>query len=250
MKKELQLLGLTNNEALVYEMLVKYGPCKAGLIINKLDVNRNIVYRALESLVLNGYVIRVEKRGIWHFQITDPHSLLTKMRRKEELFGEVFKDIEQYQNQAHRQIVVYEGIESYGNFWIRSLERAPVGTIDYVAGGEIKQWSAFIGHERMKQYWKLAQEKKLEWKSVYFGISQAERELLKQLPIPVEARVWQKPPRKFPGNFNIIHDTVILHTLTDPPRIIEMRDEAIVPMFQNYFDIMWNQAERVNEEVK
>lgn len=245
MKKKLQLLGLNKNEALVYEVLVKHGPCKAGLVIRKLDINRNLVYRALESLVLNGYVTRVEKRGVWYFQISDPRSLLTSMRRKERMFTEVLKEIELYQNQANRQIVVYEGKESYGNYWVRSLERIPAGTIDYVAGGEVKQWSEFIGKKKTKRYWELATEKKITWKSLYFGISPTEIGLLKQLPISIECREWKKPSKKFLGNFNVIHDTVILHTMFDPPRIIEIRDQLLATMFQNYFDMMWEQARQV-----
>ena len=47
------------------------------------------------------------------------------------------------------------------------------------------------------------------------------------------------------GSFSVIYDTVIFHTILEPPRIIEMRDQVLVTMFQNYFDMMWEAAEPV-----
>jgi sugar-specific transcriptional regulator TrmB len=244
MKRELQLLGFQKNEALVYEVLVQYGPCRAGVLINKLTINRNSVYRALDTLVLDGYVSRVERNGVWEFQITDPHILLTNMRRKEAVFEQVAAVIEHYQTQAQRQIVVYEGRESYANFWIRSLERAPIGTINYVAGGEVRQWLNFMG-KRLPEYFAVAKERKIRWYQLYFGITDEEKQLLRSVSVDIECRLWHKPPRPFPGNYNILHDTVLLHTFIDPPRIVEMKDDMLVAIFQNYFDMMWDEAEPI-----
>ena len=126
MLKELQLLGLTENEAVVYAELVRTGTCKAGALIARLDLHRNLVYRALDALADNGYITKVTKNGVWHFQISDPTSLLISAKRKEEIYGEVLKVIEEQSLRSGSQIVVYEGLQSYRNYWLQSLENTPI----------------------------------------------------------------------------------------------------------------------------
>ena len=94
MIKELQLIGLGKNEATIYEALVKYGPCKAGVLIAKLDIHRNLVYQSLEKLIREGYVTKVSTNGVWIFHITDPHSLLGNMRQKESMVTQIIKEIQ------------------------------------------------------------------------------------------------------------------------------------------------------------
>lgn len=245
MIKELQLLGLGKNEAKVYEALVKYGPCKAGILINKLDIHRNLVYQSLEKLVENGYATKIIKRGIWHFQITDPQSLLTSYRSKEKILTEVVKSIQTYQQKTDQQIVVYEGIESYRNYWIESLERFPVNTIDYTIGAETNNlFEEMLGPTIFRKYMGLRVEKHIKWKTVHFKITEHERKMLREYPELTEYRLWRRPD-PFTGNFNIIHDTVILKAITNPPRIIEIRDKDLVTVFKNYFDMIWEKSEPV-----
>ncbi len=246
MKKDLQQLGLTKNESLVYEQLVHHGPCKAGLIIPKLDIHRNLVYRALESLIEGGYVTKVIERGVWHFHITDPHILLTNIRRREEVFTSVLQEIESHQSRKNNQIVVYDGIESYRRFWIDSLKRVPDGTVDYVAGGELTDWYPIMGEKCMKEYFDIARKKKIEWRQIYFEKDPKEIQKLKNASVPHQSRLVKlKKPLKFAGNFNVMHDFVLLHTMGKTPRIIEMRDKDLVSLFKNYFDVLWEQGEEV-----
>lgn len=244
MIKELQLIGLNKNEAKVYEALVKSGPCKAGLIIAKLDIHRNLVYQALEGLIVKGYATKVTKRGVWHFQITDPKSLLTGLKRKQSILHQIIEQIQTFQHKTDQQIVVYEGIDSYRNYWISSLERIPDGTVDYVVGGlNNKEWIALLG-DSYKRYLELRLKKKIHWKAVHFKITESELEMLREYPDLTEYHLWPRDVEPL-GNFNVIHDTVILHAVTEPPRIIEIRDKDMVKIFKNYFDVLWEKSKPI-----
>lgn len=244
MIKELETIGLNKNEAKVYEALVKFGPCRAGLIIARLDIHRNLVYQALESLIVKGYATKVTKRGVWHFQITDPESLLTGLKRKEKILSQVIKEIQTYQHKTDQQIVVYEGIDSYRNYWLSSLERVPDGTIDYTVGAPTnKDWIKLLG-DSYRDYLELRIKKKIKWKTIHFKITEGERKMLQEYPELTEYRLWPRDVECL-GNFNVIHDTVILHAITEPPRIIEIRDKDIVRVFRNYFDMMWEKSKPV-----
>lgn len=244
MQRELQLIGLGKNEAKVYEALVQFGPCKAGLLINKLDIHRNLIYQSLEKLVLKGYATKFIKKEVWHFQITDPNSLLSGFKQKESILQEIVKQIQTEKHKSAQQIVVYEGIESYRNYWINSLERFPAGTIDYCVGTiSNKDWIELLGPS-YKKYHELRVSKKIKWKTIHFKITKGELDMLKKHPELTEYRLWRRDIDCL-GNFNVIHDTVILQAVTDPPRIIEIRDETLVRVFKNYFDMMWEKAKKV-----
>lgn len=242
MIKELQLLGMHKNEASVYEALVKFGPCKAGLLISKLEIHRNLVYQSLDSLVLRGNVTKFIKRGVWHFQITDPHSLLSHVKQQESILQELVKTISTYQHKSTQQITVYEGVESYCNYWIESLERWPKNTIDYTVGSiPVSEWIKMLG-PKYKKYEELRRKKNFTWKTIIFKITESEIEMMRTLPEVTEYRLWPRDVDCM-GNFNVIHDTVILHSFVDPPRIIEIRDASFVAIFKNYFDMMWEKSE-------
>ena len=245
MLKELQLIGLSKNEAKVYEALVSSGPSKAGFLIIKLDIHRNIVYQSLESLVSQGYVTKVSKRGVWHYQITDPNSLLSSLKRKENILKEIIVEIKTHKLNSNQQFVVYEGVESYKSFWQQAIERMPEGSVGYVAGGTLARWEEHLKRKDYVTYSEIAKKKKIQWKQIYFDLNEREEKLLKTEPMFMETRVWEGTQESLPGNFNVLGDTVILQTLVSPPRIIEMRDEIMVELFQGLFDRLWEKAKPV-----
>jgi len=245
MREELQVLGLTRNESEVYEALVKSGLTKAGHLIARLDVHRNIVYEALESLIRKGFVTKISKRDVWWFQITEPDSILTMLKRREQIAEGVIKEIKQARQQIEQQITVYEGIDSYRAYWISSLERFPEGTVDYCLGvPRNAKWESLMGASALKQYREVRRRKKIIWKTILFKVEDVHKEHLEGFPDTTEYRYW---PKDFDpiGNFNVIHDTVILQAMTDNPRIIEIRDKDMVTVFKNYFDAVWSEAKPV-----
>ena len=248
MREELQVLGLTRNEAEVYEALVKSGLTKAGHLIARLEVHRNIVYEALDSLIRKGFVTKISKRGVWWFQITEPDSILTMLKRREQIAEGVIKEIKQARQQIEQQITVYEGIDSYRAYWISSLERFPEGTVDYCLGvPRNAKWESLMGESALKEYREVRRRKNIIWKTILFKVEDVHKEHLEGFPDTTEYRYWQKDFDPI-GNFNVIHDTVILQAMTDNPRIIEIRDKDMVTVFKNYFDAIWSESEPVVPE--
>jgi len=244
MQKNLQTIGLGKNEAQVYEALVKHGPCRAGLLINKLDIHRNLVYQSLETLIEKGFVVKVIKKKVWTFQITDPKSLLTAFKSKEIIAHEVIKQIQTFHHQAEQQIVVYEGIDSYRSYWMDSLEKLPHGaTIHCLGSINNDDFFKLLG-PFAKKYTELKNRKEIIWKTIHFKITQSEIEMMKKQPALTKYRLW---PNDTPcvGNFNVTADTIIVQSFVEPLRIIEIKDPIMVKVFQNYFDMMWEKSEPI-----
>ena len=245
MLKDLQTIGLSKNEAKVYEALVENGPCRAGKLINKLGIHRNLIYGSLEKLIAKGFACKIDKKAVWEFQITDPNHLLTVLRQRESKIGALVEEIQTYHHKSKQQFVVYEGAESYRNYWLGSLDRIPPGTIDYAVGvPEIDVWREILGKKAHDEYLKKRAEKKIRLKIIHFKITEREKWMLKKHPDITEYRLWPCDT-ECKGNFNVIHDTVILQSVVEPLRIIEMKDAVMVEVFKNYFDMMWEKSEPV-----
>jgi sugar-specific transcriptional regulator TrmB len=247
MQKDLQTIGLGKNEAQVYEALVKFGPCRAGLLINKLDIHRNLVYQSLEALIEKGFVVKVIKKKVWHFQITDPKSLLTALKSKETIAHEVIKLIQTFHHQARAQIVVYEGIDSYRNYWMNSLQKLPQGATIHCFGTiNNEEFFELLG-PLAKKYEKLKTEKEIVWKTIHFKITPSEIAMLQKYPSLTKYRLWPRDIRCV-GNFNVTDDTIIVQSFVEPLRIIEIKDSIMVQVFQNYFDMMWEKSTPLTPE--
>jgi sugar-specific transcriptional regulator TrmB len=245
MIKELQTIGLAKNEALVYEALVENGPCRAGKLINKLEIHRNLVYECLDKLIKKGFAYKIASKGVWEFHITEPNHLLSALHNQENAIKRIVEQIKTHYHKSNQQFVVYEGIESYRQYWLGSIERVPGGTVDYCLGAPTNnEWEQILGSKIYKQYMKRRIERKIKWQTLHFKITESELGLLRQYPDLTEYRLWPRDV-ECKGNFNIVHDTVILHSVVEPLRIIEIRDPVMVEVFQNYFDMMWEKGEPV-----
>lgn len=154
------------------------------------------------------------------------------------------QQIQSFHQASSKQITVYEGLESYRSYWVNSLERFPVGTIDQTVGAPSNtDWFQLMGPS-YKVYLKLRLKKKIFWKTIHYKITQGELEMLRDYPTLTEYRLWPRDTNVL-GNFNVIHDTVILHTINTPPRITEVRDADLVKVFRGYFDMMWEKSQPV-----
>ena len=245
MQKELRTIGLAKNEALVYEALIENGPCRAGKLINKLSIHRNLVYGCLENLIKKGFAYKVDTKGVWEFQITEPSHLLTALKARESAIKQIVDQIQTHHHKINQQFVVYEGIDSYRKYWLGSIERVPEGTVDYCLGAPTNlQWEKILGSKVYHRYMKRRVERKIKWQTLHFKITESELSLLREYPKLTEYRLWPRDV-ECKGNFNIIHDTVILHSVVEPLRIIEIRDPVMVEVFQNYFDMMWEKGKPV-----
>lgn len=113
-------LGLSPNEATVYEFLLKSGESPAGVIIKKTPLKRGVIYNALSDLEKKELVSKRTKNKIAWFAPNHPEKLREYMEDKEEKVKKAKQTLEA--NMAalasHFQLVsgrpgvrVYEGRE-------------------------------------------------------------------------------------------------------------------------------------------
>ena len=114
----LREIGLSKNEARVYEALLKLGETSVQTISLKSKVHRRNVYDSLAKLMEKGLVSEVFIRGEKHFKAQNPNRLLSLLKEKEEMINKELPEMQakyealEEKEEAH----LYKGIEGVKNY--------------------------------------------------------------------------------------------------------------------------------------
>jgi len=236
---QLQELNLSPNEAKVYLALIESGLTSAGEIIKKTRLHRSVVYETFDKLLERKLITKITKQHIAHFQALEPDRLLQNIHRQASIAESLIQDLKKLAKTNDSEITVYEGAESYRRFWLESMERMPKGSTDFVAGSVGKGWYDIIGEKALQEYFKIAKKRNISWKMIVFDKDDYEKTFLSNYPgFHWQCRFIDRPLAK-EGNFNVFGtESVILHSATEPI-VIEVKNQSLVKVFQNLFDILW-----------
>ncbi len=141
MRKTLISYGLSDKEVEVYLESLKLGESTANKIATKTDLARSTIYDILESLKNKGLINQFKKDKKLFFAASDPNTLITKLKEKEQLINEILPDLKELQeyHQDPSIITIYKGttgLRTAANEMLNSKEIL-------VYGGSIKADSIF-----------------------------------------------------------------------------------------------------------
>lgn len=242
---QLENLNLSPNEAKVYLSLLQIGQTSAGKIIKMTRLHRSVVYETLDKLINRKLIFKITKKKIAHFQALSPDRLLEDSETQLKTAQSLVPHLKSLLNEALPEITVYEGIESYAQYWLDSLQRMPEGSTDYVAGSIGSKWATFMGEKRMQQYFDTAKRRKISWQLIVFDKQDYDQHFLKNYPgFHWDARLIDKPVSK-DGNFNILGDDILVLHSTAEPMVIEIKNESLVRVFRNIFDVLWDSGKKI-----
>lgn len=237
LEKSLEQLNLSKNEAAVYVALLKLGQSPAGKIISETRLHRSVVYETFAKLVNRKLVFKLDKKKISYFQATSPDRILESIEAQKSLAEKLVPELKGLFDANLPEITVYEGLESYRQFWLESARKMPVGSVDYVAGSIGEKWQELMGPDTEK-FIETRIKRKIKWQMVIFDRDDLEFELLKKHPLLHEYRLINKAISK-KGNFNIFNDdTLVLHS-TAEPMVIAIKNKNLVKVFRDLFDLLW-----------
>ncbi|EKD76146.1 MAG: hypothetical protein ACD_43C00212G0001, partial [uncultured bacterium] len=96
----LQEIGLSPNEAKIYETLLNIGETGVGDIATKANIHRRNVYDALQRLVQKGLVFTTFQKNENRYSAVDPNKLMELVREKQVHLAEVLPELQKmYQNE-------------------------------------------------------------------------------------------------------------------------------------------------------
>jgi len=114
----LRELGLSPNEARVYEALLHTGEASVQTISLKSKVHRRNVYDSLRKLIEKGLASEVFVKGEKNFKAINPRRLLELLKEKEERITEVLPEMQQKYKalEEKEEAYFYKGIEGFKNY--------------------------------------------------------------------------------------------------------------------------------------
>lgn len=156
-------LGLSANEAIVYEFLLKSGESPAGLIIKKTPLKRGVIYNALADLEKKELISRRTKNKIAWFSPNHPEKLREYMESKQEEIKKAKQTLEANLDAltSHFQLIsgrpgvrVYEGREGL----IKTLNDSLSAKTEILTYADIAGMEKYLGRDNDKY---VRQRKKL-----------------------------------------------------------------------------------------
>ncbi len=234
-KEQLKLVGLTENEGIIYEALLKLGPSHAGIISRKTGLHRRVVYDTTERLIkkgLIGYILRNNKRL---FSATNPNRLIEIIKEKEERVQEILPHMQELftKTKELEETLFYKGKLGLKTVFESQLEEN-TGEI-LILGGAV--YASNILQFYFKRYNKKRKKKKIKMKIIF------NEKTNKKIPY-AEIKYL---PKKYgsPLAINIYADKVAtIYWNKVNPFAVVIKNKQISEGYKKYFEIMWKLAKK------
>ncbi len=233
-------LGMSINEAKIYDALLALGEASVNTIAVKTGVNRSNVYDAMDRLVEKGLASDLFISNQKYYKAVHPRRLkelvLEKLEAVEALLPELSKKYhsEDYAEQAF----FYRGMEGYKNYMFDILkENKPY----YCVGGK-GMWF----DPRLKYFLpKFDRERKKANISFKHIFDEKMRGKISE-PLQFEKNVYRFLPKKYCSNltFEFFGDYLVIYSgtsgkLKEKPTLFVLKSKDVTEGFRKLFDFMW-----------
>jgi len=230
-KDVLKDIGLSENEAEVYLVLLRLTEALASQIAKQTKIIRTNVYDVINKLVEKGLITYTIKNGKKYFKPIEPSRLLEQLSEKEQRLKEILPELQQLYAPLKRRtrIEIYEGSEGLKTILNDILK----------TGKEIR---AFGASDRVKEYLpeffikKYIRER--EKKKIYA------RQLFTEGTKVIQTKVSQFKalPKQFssPSTTVIYGNKVTIWIWEEIPIVVLIESEQVYKLYKEHFELMWN----------
>ncbi|MFA5995244.1 MAG: helix-turn-helix domain-containing protein [Patescibacteria group bacterium] len=156
-----QNLGLSKNEAEIYEKLLELGEASVSTISAETNINRRNIYDVLNRMMEKGLVFPILQKGDSSYKPVDPNKLMEVLKEKEAQLQKNLPNLQQLYHTTPKEdeVYIYKGLEGWKNYM---RDMVQVGEPAYFIGAK----GAWLD-ERVKhfypQFYKEAQRKKIRF---------------------------------------------------------------------------------------
>ncbi len=238
MQKSIEELGLTEAESKVYISLLRKGSSLAGAITKETGIHRRTIYDILYRLRSKGLVSNIVINNKRYFEAVNPDRLLELIKEREDNIKKVLPELKDLYkvSKEKKEVVFFKGKQS----------------IKTVFDDQIKENKEilFIGkgvevNEIVKFYFPRFDSKRLE-KSIPIKMifDEAAKDITAIHKIPLaEIKYLQKWNESTMSTY-IYGNNVSIVVWIEEPIAILIRQKEVADGFRNYFNIIWDLAEK------
>ena len=167
-KTELERLGFSSNEALVYLSLLDNGPCGTGPLISETGFHRNVVYTALDHLISKKMIGESQVRGKKQFSVVSASYLVEDHREMAKLAEDLAQEIQMRLKLEVQEITTHTGNDEYLMLLSSIINSLPLKSVIYVLGTGGEDFMKYTMKPLWKKYHKLAREKQVKIKMIAY----------------------------------------------------------------------------------
>ena len=251
MHDDLVSLGLSQNEASLYLVMLEAGPASVTEIARKTSVGRTNCYNILNDLLAKGLINVYEEKRKTIYSAENPERIITmlheQLKNKEELLKKAHKFVPELQSIFHEhegklKIRYYEGIEGLISIYEDTLTAKE--TILGYASVE-NQHSFFPGY--FHEYYERRTRRKISVKAMlaYTKASFRIKSLDKK-----HLRVTRIVPGKFQisPEINIYDNKTAILSLQEKFGVI-IESKEVATAFKKLFELAWEQANVYDKKI-
>lgn len=239
-------LGLSTNEAKVYEALLKLGITTANSIAIEAKIQRRNTYDTLIKLKEKSLCSEVIEKGVKRFKAIHPERLMDILKEKEnKLSKELPKMISKFEAiEPVEQTLVYKGIEDVKNFYWDMIKQ---GEGLLVIGGRgnwlDERWKYFL-----PKFDKLRLEKGIKYKHLFYNELKNPKHPNHRITKILKNNKYRFLPKGFTStcSIEIFGDRVASMYWGDEPFVVVIVSKIIAEGYKKYFDFMWENSEKGN----
>lgn len=236
-------IGLSPNEAKIYETLLKNGETSVATIAAQARIHRRNVYDALNRLLEKGLVFQIFQKQENMYRAVHPQKLLEVVTEKQQQLQHVLPQLDAlYSEQPMEEAAfIYKGVEGFKNY-MRDMAR--VGEETYFLGAKGLWFTPTISQRFLQDFKKEMKRKKVNYYTLY------DHRVLQDLP-DVFADVGGKYkilPAKYstPAVLDIFGDHVVTFSSVDVGNfgedgtIFVMINKKLAESFKVWFRMLWD----------
>ncbi len=239
----LENIGLSPNEAKIYETLLAAGEIGVSEISLKAAVHRRNVYDALNRLTEKGLVFRIFQKGENQFRAVTPDKLAEVLAEKEHALANVLPEMRKLYDAKplEEAAYIYKGLEGFKNY-MRDMARVAEDT--YFLGAKGLWFSPGIEKQYLEDFQSAMHHKKKKYYTLY---DWRVKEKLPQAFKKVRGE-YKILPKKYSakGHTDVFGDYVVTFVSTDignfgeDGKIFVMIHPQLAETYRTWFKLIWD----------
>lgn len=243
----MQLLGLSPNEAKIYEALVEKGESSISDIAAFAGVHRRNVYDSIQRLIEKGLCFEIFSKAENHYCAVDPGKLSELVAEKQQKLSAIMPDLQKkfHQQMNLEEAYIYRGYEGLKNIW-RDMVRVgkPIHTI-----GARGQWFDKRLVADKEAFFKEANRKKLMFYNLFdFNMKEARPDIVEHFGAKLEYHFLPKAYNtnstiNIFGDYVVTYTGVVLGQMNENTTFFVLRSKDLAESYRTWFWYMWEQSE-------
>jgi predicted transcriptional regulator len=238
----LTVLGLSQNEAKIYESLLGVGAIGISEVATRTAIHRRNVYDSMQRLLEKGLVFRIFRQDEYHFQAVNPEKLQEILQEHERRLTATMPSLTRQYGQiaTEEAAYIYKGKEGYKNY-LRDMIR--VADTTYFFGAKALWYTPWVELFYLDEFSKALKENGKEYYTLYDPrVPLVKPEALQR--VGGHAKVLPEH-MQIPGVVDIFGNYVVTFTSVDVANfgeegtIFVLENKELADTYRAWFNLTW-----------